>query len=40
MMAGVLATDSGLNELCCAGVHDPDEAEDLDEFVFLPDGTV
>ena len=30
MMTGVLGVDSGLNELCCAGVHDPEEAEDLD----------
>ena len=36
MISGVLGTDNGLKEFCCAGVHDPDEAADTEgEFDLL-----
>ena len=30
MISGVLTTDNGLKEFCCAGVHDPDDAADTE----------
>ena len=36
MISGVLNTDNGLKEFCCAGVHDPDDAADTEgEFDLL-----